>query len=106
MLVVQQPASAVMRGNASYLITGAFGGLGLLVARWMASRGAKRLVLVGRSGPTTAEAASAVSEIQASGCVVVVEKADVSSAADMKRVVEKANEVASAPLIGVIHAPR
>lgn len=34
----------------TYLITGGFGGLGLLVANWMANKGAKNLVLLGRSG--------------------------------------------------------
>ena len=90
-VVVQNPASAALRSSASYLITGGFGGLGLLVAKWMASKGAKRLVLVGRSGASTSEARAAVAEVESLGCTVVVEKADVSSASDMKRVVDSAN---------------
>lgn len=35
--------------DAAYLITGGLGSLGLLVAEWMAQRGARHLVLVGRS---------------------------------------------------------
>ena len=34
----------------SALITGGLGGLGLLVAAWLAERGAKQLILLGRSG--------------------------------------------------------
>ena len=37
------------RADASYLISGGLGALGLLFARWMAERGARRLILVGRS---------------------------------------------------------
>src|SRR5918997_1056019 len=37
------------RADASYLITGGLGGLGLEVARWMVRQGARRLVLLGRS---------------------------------------------------------
>ena len=37
--------------EATYLITGGLGALGLIVARWMVERGARHLVLVGRSAP-------------------------------------------------------
>lgn len=47
-------------GDAGYLITGGLGGLGLEVARWMADRGARRLVLMSRrSLPGAGEAISA-----------------------------------------------
>ena len=36
--------------NGTYLVTGGYGALGLAVARWLAGRGAGRVVLVGRSG--------------------------------------------------------
>ena len=38
-----------LRDDGTYLVTGGLGGLGLKVARWLADRGAKHLVLVGRS---------------------------------------------------------
>ncbi len=41
----------VVRPDASYLITGGLGGLGLLVARWLAERGAAAVVLTSRSAP-------------------------------------------------------
>ncbi|MFL5664838.1 MAG: type I polyketide synthase, partial [Ktedonobacteraceae bacterium] len=41
------PAS--FRPDGSYLITGGLGTLGLLVARWMATQGARRLILMGRT---------------------------------------------------------
>lgn len=37
------------RPDSSYLITGGLGTLGLLVARWMATQGARRLILMGRT---------------------------------------------------------
>ncbi|MEA5366760.1 beta-ketoacyl synthase N-terminal-like domain-containing protein [Amycolatopsis sp., V23-08] len=56
-------AAEALRGSASkdavpvvrkgaYLITGGLGGLGLVAAKWLADRGATRLILSGRSGPT------------------------------------------------------
>jgi acyl transferase domain-containing protein/acyl carrier protein len=38
-----------LRADASYLVTGGTGGLGLTVARWLAMRGAKHLVLAART---------------------------------------------------------
>ena len=42
----EQPS---FRPDATYLITGGLGGIGLATARWLVSRGARHLVLVGRS---------------------------------------------------------
>ena len=41
--------SIPLNGDASYLITGGLGGLGLQVAQWMVGRGARHLILMGRS---------------------------------------------------------
>ncbi|MFI4962470.1 MAG: SDR family NAD(P)-dependent oxidoreductase, partial [Legionellales bacterium] len=38
--------------QASYWITGGFGGLGLILAQWLADNGAKHLLLTSRKGPT------------------------------------------------------
>jgi microcystin synthetase protein McyG len=38
-----------LKSDVSYLITGGLGGLGLVIAEWMAARGARHLVLVGRT---------------------------------------------------------
>jgi acyl transferase domain-containing protein len=37
-----------LRADATYLVTGGFGGLGLLVGRWLAERGARHVALLGR----------------------------------------------------------
>ena len=39
-----------LREDGTYLVTGGLGGLGLKVARWLVDRGARHLVLLGRSG--------------------------------------------------------
>jgi acyl transferase domain-containing protein/NADPH:quinone reductase-like Zn-dependent oxidoreductase len=54
-------------GDASYLITGGLGALGLEVAAWLVERGARHLVLTGRSEPKpAAEAALAARQSSAS----------------------------------------
>ena len=51
--VVRLAASA---RDATYLITGGFGGLGLLVARWLAEQGATSIALLGRTPDATSAA--------------------------------------------------
>ena len=41
--------AAKCRPDAAYLVTGGLGGVGLEVARWLVGRGARHLVLVGRT---------------------------------------------------------
>jgi acyl transferase domain-containing protein/acyl carrier protein len=86
---------------ATYLVTGGLGGLGLALARWLVDRGARKLVLVGRSAPG-AEAVRAIAELEARGADVRVERADVSRAQEVERVL--AALPAGAPLRGVVHA--
>lgn len=45
-----------MHPDATYVIAGGLGGLGRAMARWLASRGARYLILLSRSGMRTAEA--------------------------------------------------
>ena len=67
------------RPDATYLITGGFGGLGLTLARWIIEHGGRNVVLMGRSGATSAEAKQALEELQQTGARVVAAKADVTS---------------------------
>ncbi|NEP57199.1 MAG: SDR family NAD(P)-dependent oxidoreductase [Symploca sp. SIO2G7] len=95
-----QPLS--FREEATYLITGGMGGLGLLVARWMVERGARHLVLVGRRSPDNATSQK-ITELEMAGAQVVVEKADVSELESMTRVLHQI-EQSQIPLAGVIHS--
>jgi NADPH:quinone reductase-like Zn-dependent oxidoreductase/acyl carrier protein len=94
---------APIRQDASYMITGGLGGLGLSAARWLAERNAGHIVLLGRSGITNAEQKAAVDAILAKGTRVSVAKADVSNRAHLEPIF--ANIAASGmPLRGIIHA--
>jgi acyl transferase domain-containing protein/acyl carrier protein len=93
---------AVLRDDATYLVTGGLGGLGLLVARWMVEQGARHLVLVGRSGAATAQAEAAVAALRAAGARVDVARADVSESAEVERVLGAIRDDLP-PLRGIIH---
>ena len=47
-----------LKANATYLITGGLGEIGLLVAQWLVDHGVRYLVLAGRSRPDQATTAS------------------------------------------------
>lgn len=91
-----------VRSDASYLITGGLGALGLNVAGLMAACGAGRLVLCGRSKPSLA-ANQALKKIEHSGTKVEVVEADVTSPQDVERMVGIANRP-DVPLRGIVHA--
>ncbi|WP_438022408.1 amino acid adenylation domain-containing protein [Sorangium sp. So ce233] len=95
-------AVASIRGDATYLITGGLGGLGLALARWLVGRGARHLALVGRRAPGE-DAQTAIQAMEAAGARIAVLQADVSRRDDVARVV--AEITATLPeLRGVVHA--
>ena len=91
-----------VRADASYLITGGFGGLGLRMARALAAAGARHLVLVGRSG-LSAAADAAVAELEAAGTHVVRAAADISRPSDVAQLLEDLSGRVP-PLAGIVHA--
>ncbi|KAH6626290.1 phenolpthiocerol synthesis polyketide synthase ppsA [Chaetomium sp. MPI-SDFR-AT-0129] len=64
--------------HASYLLSGGLGGLGRSIARWMASRGARFLILLSRSGLASPAAQSLASELSQLGVRVAAPACDVS----------------------------
>jgi acyl transferase domain-containing protein/predicted O-methyltransferase YrrM len=96
-------------GDASYLIVGGLGGVGLQVARWTAERGPGHLVLLSRTGigsdagPVAAERLKTIREIEALGVNVTVVAGDVASTADMERLFDRFGREFP-PLRGVFHA--
>ncbi|MBG1264427.1 SDR family NAD(P)-dependent oxidoreductase [Nostoc sp. BAE] len=87
--------------EGTYLITGGMGGLGLRVAHWLVEKGAKFLVLVGRSSPTL-EAQSQIQALQAAGATVITTQADVVQEEDLAAVLTNIQQNYP-PLRGVIH---
>ncbi|NET35007.1 MAG: alpha/beta fold hydrolase [Cyanothece sp. SIO1E1] len=91
-----------LHADATYLITGGLGGLGLKIAHWMVEQGAKHLVLVSRRG-TSARTQPAIQALEHAGAEVVVEPADVTQVAQLNDLLHKINR-SMPPLRGLIHA--
>ena len=101
---VRQPAatsSPAIRTDATYLLTGGLGFMGRHLARWLAERGARHLVLLGRGAP----GAGALAELAAmtdAGARVVVRQADVADADALGAVFREIADTMP-PLRGVFH---
>ncbi len=104
-----------LRADGAYLVTGGLGGLGLKVARWMVDRGARQLLLLGRTGlPARTEwdaaegdvaaRVAAVRELEALGANVAVVAADVADEQSLGAALAAFAAENAAPIRGVIHA--
>ncbi len=92
-----------IQAKGTYLITGGLGGLGLVVAKWMAEHGAQQITLLSRQEPT-AQAQVAIDQLKQQGVTVSVVLADVTDSAAMKTVLSEISQQSDYPLRGVIHA--
>ncbi len=88
--------------DACYLITGAFGGFGKVVANWLVDCGAKHLVLSSRSGPSTPEAKAFLTVLKERGVTASVIKADAGSATDVDKILGQISDTGH-PLKGIFH---
>jgi len=94
--------AGVVRRDATYLITGGLGALGLQLADWLSAQGATHLALLARRPPSPAVAAR-LDESRARGTAVAVLRGD---AADRASLDEALTQIPPGfpPLRGVIHA--
>ncbi|WP_031469821.1 type I polyketide synthase [Sciscionella sediminilitoris] len=93
--VAQHP---LVRADGGYVITGGLSGLGLLVAGWLAERGAGRIVLNARSAPNDS-ASAAIEELRAHGTEVAVVRGDIAEPGVAERLLAEAGNPR-----GVVHA--
>ncbi|VEP15655.1 Beta-ketoacyl synthase [Hyella patelloides LEGE 07179] len=91
-----------LRSEATYLITGGMGALGLKVAQWMVQQGARHLVLTSRRG-ISADNQDEIVSLKQTGAKVLVYQADVCSTGEMNALFEEMRK-SMPPLKGIIHA--
>ncbi len=107
-VVVYQNASSLdaneaeIRPDATYLITGGLGGLGLVTAGSLIEVGAKHIVLMGRSEPSE-NAKDLIAAWREAGTQVIIAKGDVSRESDVCEVLEQIQSTMPS-LRGVVHA--
>ncbi|RFD24047.1 polyketide synthase, partial [Mycobacterium uberis] len=105
------------KSDAAYLITGGMGALGLLMAEWLVDRGARRLVLTGRTllpprrnweldtlDAGLRQKIDAIRALEMRGVTVEAVAADVGRHDDVQALLAKRDRDGAAPIRGIIHA--
>ncbi|MGW0881238.1 MupA/Atu3671 family FMN-dependent luciferase-like monooxygenase [Streptomyces sp. NPDC002671] len=87
----------------TYVLTGGLGDLGLVIARRMARRGARHLVLTSRGGVRTDAQREAVDELAALGVRVHTTAMDVASLAAVRALREELAVAGLPDVVGVVH---
>jgi acyl transferase domain-containing protein/acyl-CoA synthetase (AMP-forming)/AMP-acid ligase II/acyl carrier protein len=106
----------LVRPDATYLVTGGMGDLGLLVARWLVRKGARRLILLGRTGlPPRRDwrgledgnalrgRVEAVRQLEAMGASVHLAEVDISAEAEVAAYLDAFRDEAWPEIRGVMH---
>ncbi|KEY72258.1 hypothetical protein S7711_00257 [Stachybotrys chartarum IBT 7711] len=89
--------------DSSYLIAGGLGGIGRSMLRWMASKGAKHLIALSRSGANSSVAGELVRELSGQGVTVYTPKCDASSLDSILKFLEEHGKTVP-PIKGCINA--
>jgi phthiocerol/phenolphthiocerol synthesis type-I polyketide synthase C len=100
--VASPPAAPLVRGDGGYIVIGGMGGLGFVVAKWLAEQGAGLVVLNGRSAPGE-QVAGAIAELNAAGPRVQVITGDIAQPATAGRLVAAVKAAGLRPA-GVLHS--
>jgi acyl transferase domain-containing protein/NADPH:quinone reductase-like Zn-dependent oxidoreductase/acyl carrier protein len=88
--------------DGTYWLAGGLGGFGLQIARWIVDRGARTLVLSGRSPTLSVAAEKTVQELRQRGARVVILPVDITAADEVRRALETIDRTLP-KLRGVIH---
>ncbi|KAJ3949835.1 uncharacterized protein N0V96_000967 [Colletotrichum fioriniae] len=81
---------AQFASDATYVVSGGFGGLGLEIIRWMVSQGARNLVVTSRKGPVDATAKDLIRNLQSDGIKVVSPCCDITDKKGLEQVIASA----------------
>jgi acyl transferase domain-containing protein/acyl carrier protein len=102
---VGQPTATplALRADATYLVTGGLGAIGLEVAEYLAAHGARQLVLTGRRSPSDAAQKRIDALREQHGCEVRVIAADVADPHDVARLLATV-QAELPPVAGIVHA--
>ncbi|KAF3899508.1 Beta-ketoacyl synthase [Trichophyton interdigitale] len=111
----QEISKALPRPEGTYLVAGGLGVLGLAVAEFLASHGARRLVLISRRGlrprriwdrasKELQQIISKIRDLEKQGVCVHILALDLSTSQAAGRLLEKLDQLNLPPVLGVVHA--
>ena len=89
--------------QATYVITGAFGGIGRSIARWMMKRNARHLLLLSRTGAQTRAAQILLRDLELGGVAVLAPSCDIGDEISLLASLKQCDTDAH-PIQGCIHS--
>ena len=98
----RESAPLTLSPDGAYLVSGAFGGLGLLLAEWLVRHGARRLLLLGRTKPD-GQARTRLAIMEEGGANCLIRHVDVCDRERLTAAIAELEERGT-PLLGVFHA--
>ncbi|WDZ54630.1 non-ribosomal peptide synthetase/type I polyketide synthase [Paenibacillus polymyxa] len=114
---MQHQVPVHLRPDGSYVITGAFGGIGMITAQWMVAKGARHLVLLGRGefpkrsewnnvepGSSLAERIEFVRKLESQGATVYIGSVDVTDEEKLAGFFKDFDKEERPPIRGVVHS--
>jgi NAD(P)-dependent dehydrogenase (short-subunit alcohol dehydrogenase family) len=87
--VAPKTSSTLLRPDASYILIGGTGGLGRSMAKWMATKGARNIVLVSRRATINERVQALVDSLAPLGVRIIVKACDVSSQESVEALVKE-----------------
>ncbi|KAI1098441.1 putative FSP1 [Jackrogersella minutella] len=102
--VLPHMPTAKLISDASYVIVGGLGGIGVPIAHWMIAHGARNLILLSRSAAASAKAGTLVAELQDMGSRIKPINCDVSNSYSLAKALRVCEEEGFPAVRGVIHA--
>ncbi len=94
-------SQTLFKSDATYIITGGFGGMGLETARWLSENGVRNIVLMGRSTPSPM-ALETIEEIRKAGAIVRTKQVDIGNQKALSKIFNEL-KASMPPLKGVFH---
>lgn len=82
-------SATLLRPDASYILIGGTGGLGRSMAKWMASKGAKNIVLVSRRAAINDKVQALIDSLAPLGVQILVKACDVSSQQSVETLIKE-----------------
>ncbi|OJJ70102.1 hypothetical protein ASPBRDRAFT_31978 [Aspergillus brasiliensis CBS 101740] len=99
--VVAKTRDDILRADATYIVVGGTGGLGRSIARWMAQKGARNIVLVSRNAVVNAPIQELMDTLRPSGTNIVLKACDVSNRTSVDAMLKDLGDLP--PIRGIIH---
>ena len=97
-------SSSLFKPDATYIITGGFGGIGLALSRWMSKKGAKHLVLTSRQGCHNAAGRRTLAFLKRQGVMVYEFSGDLAKESFVEAMIKKLSQDSTIPPIrGIFH---